>query len=118
MSPPEPPGRPGGGDPVGRRARNRTGRPEPVGVVLRELAGTRPWRAGMSLGRLGRRWVDVVGDRLALECTPLRLEGSVLLVRASSAAWASQVRFLANEVARKANAVLGTEAIRTVKVVV
>jgi hypothetical protein len=72
----------------------------------------------MSLGRLGQRWVDVVGERLALECTPLRFEGSVLLVRASSAAWASQVRFLAKEVARRANEVLGSEAVQTVKVVI
>src|SRR6266571_3559446 len=31
---------------------------------------------------------------MSTECSPVRLEGSTLVVRASSAAWATQVRFL------------------------
>jgi len=60
----------------------------------------------------------VVGERLAAECVPFRMEGTVLLVRASSSAWATQVRFLAGEVARKANEVLGAEVVRAVTVLV
>ena len=40
------------------------------------------------------------GERLALESPPIRLEGRVLLVRATSAAWATQIRFLADQVGR------------------
>jgi hypothetical protein len=46
------------------------------------------------------------------------LEGGFLLVRASSGAWAAQVKFLAGEVRERANQVLGTAAVREVKVVV
>ena len=97
---------------------DRSERVEPVGAILRELAQSRPWSAGIALGKLARRWADVVGERLAAECSPFRLEGSVLLVRASSGPWAAQVGFLAKEVARRANEVLGTSAVRVVKVVV
>jgi len=89
-----------------------------MAVILDQLVERRPLSSGLSLGRLARRWADVVGERLAAECVPFRMEGPVLLVRASSAAWAVQVRFLADEVARRANQVLGTEAVRTVSVLV
>ena len=101
-----------------RRSGERTERPEPVGAILEQLERDRPLSAGMSLGKLGRRWADVVGERLAAECVPFRMEGTVLLVRASSSAWATQVRFLAGEVARKANEVLGAEVVRAVTVLV
>jgi len=84
--------------------------------VLDRLLAERPWAVGMALGELGRRWDDVVGERLAAECTPVALEDGALTVRASSAAWAAQLRFLAREVAAQANQVLGREAVREVRV--
>jgi predicted nucleic acid-binding Zn ribbon protein len=86
--------------------------------VLEGLLGQRPWAAGISLGELGRRWGSVVGERLADETAPVALEGGVLLVRASSSAWAAQVRFLSGDVQRRANKVLGGGSIRDVKVTV
>jgi hypothetical protein len=71
----------------------------------------------MQLGRLGRSWGAVVGDRLAGESEPVSLEGGTLLVRVSSAAWAQQVRFLAERVRTRANEVLGEDSIAQVRVV-
>lgn len=90
--------------------------PAALGDVLGELTKGRPWAAGLALGRLARRWSDVVGERLAEETAPAALEGGVLLVRASSAAWAAQVRFLSAEVAQRANAALGAALVRDVRV--
>lgn len=75
-------------------------------------------RRGMALGRLVRAWEDVVGPRLARETRPLALDEGGLVVAASSAAWGSQVRFLAQEVRRGANRALGSEEVRSVRVVV
>lgn len=94
----------------------RSDQPEPLGLVLEGLRGDRKWAAGMAVGELGRRWGDVVGERLAAETRPAGMEGGVLLVRASSAAWAAQVRFLSDEVRARANQALGGEAIREVRV--
>jgi hypothetical protein len=44
---------------------------------------------------------------LAAESTPLSLNAGVLVVRASTAPWAAQIRFLEAEVARRANEVMG-----------
>jgi hypothetical protein len=82
------------------------------------LLGERQWRAGMAVGELARRWADVVGPRLSEESRPSTLEGGVLLVKVSSAAWAVQIGFLAEEVAARANEVMGQALVDAVRVTV
>ena len=103
---------------AGRGRAEPPGGPEELGSILDQLAGEPRLAEGMSIGRLARGWQEVVGERLALECSPVRLEGRVLLVRATSAAWATQIRFLADQVAARANAALGRDAVEGVRVVV
>jgi len=106
----------GGGRRPGRSARSEEA--HEIGSVLEGLLGQRPWASGIALGELGRRWGSVVGERLGQETDPVALEGGVLLIRASSAAWAAQIRFLASEVRIRANEVLLGGSIREVRVTV
>ena len=112
----------GGGAARGRPGRpgrpTRSGEVEALASVLDGLLVDRPWVGGMALGRLAASWVDVVGERLAEECIPTALEHGTLLVRASSAPWGAQVRFLAEVVRERANAALGRDVVREVRVVV
>jgi predicted nucleic acid-binding Zn ribbon protein len=101
-----------------KRRRERSDEVQPIGSVLDTLAGGSPLAAGLVLGELGRRWGEVVGDRLAGECSPAALTDGLLLVAASSAAWAAQVKFLAAEVRDRANQVLGGAGVREVRVTV
>jgi predicted nucleic acid-binding Zn ribbon protein len=96
----------------------RSGEAEGLGSVLDGLLGGRPWRDGMVLGDLARRWTEVVGERLADESRPADLEGDVLTVRASTAAWATQIGFLAQEVARRSNDIIGRPLVGSVRVLV
>lgn len=89
-----------------------------IGAVIRELLSQPRMRKGLSLGRLARSWEEVVGPRLAKETAPVSLEGGALVVSASSAAWGAQVRFLAQDLAGKANETLGADEVRSVRVVV
>jgi predicted nucleic acid-binding Zn ribbon protein len=82
------------------------------------MRGERGLAAGLTLGRLGRDWTEVVGDRLAAETRPVGLRQGSLVVAASSSAWAAQVRFLANDVRNRANSLLGSEVVREVRVTV
>jgi len=104
--------------PRSRSRREGAEGPQELGSILDQLAGEPRLAEGMSIGRLAGRWEEVVGERLAQECSPMRLEGRILLVRATSAAWATQIRFLATQVAARANAALGREAVEGVRVVV
>lgn len=89
-----------------RKGPARSSEPQALGAVLDALGAERRLASGLLLGRLGRRWEAVVGERLAEESGPAALEGGVLFVRASSAAWAAQIKFLAREVVAAANRVL------------
>jgi len=90
----------------GKRRPARTDEPQALGAVLDGLGAEPRLASGLLLGSLGRRWNAVVGDRLAEESAPAALEGGVLLVRASSAAWAAQIKFLAKEIQEASNRVL------------
>jgi hypothetical protein len=92
--------------------------PQALGEVIRGVLGAGPMRSGMALGRLARSWDRVVGERLAGRCSPRRLERGALVVAAESSSWAAQVTFLAQEIGRRANEILGSEEVRSVRVVV
>lgn len=90
-----------------------------IGAVLDGLLGGRPWRTGLVVGRLARAWPQIVGDRLAAESAPIRLDDAgVLYVRASTAAWATQLKFLGAQIADGANRALGADAVAEVRAVV
>ena len=93
-------------------------RVEPVGSIVRRMLSGSQMRRGMAVGRLVRAWEDIVGERLAAETQPLGLEEGTLIVAASSSGWASQVKFLTAEIARRAGAQLGSKEVRNVRVVV
>jgi hypothetical protein len=97
----------------------RSSEAEELSSVLDGLLGDRIMRAGRAVGVLGRSWASVVGERLAEESAPVSLDDQgALLVRASSGAWAAQVRFLSTEIAEAANGLLGAARVASVRVVV
>jgi hypothetical protein len=89
-----------------------------VGDLLAGLLGRREFAQGMRLGRLAKAWPEVVGERLAGECRPIRLEGGTLTVAAASGPWGAQVQFFAGEIQKGANRALEAEAVSRVAVVV
>ena len=96
----------------------RSGELSSVGDVLEGLLARREFARGMGVGRLARSWTDVVGERLAGETRPAKLEGRTLVVHASSGPWGSQARFLAEEIRKRVNELLGTADVERVQVVI
>jgi predicted nucleic acid-binding Zn ribbon protein len=86
--------------------------------IVSGLLGERGLSGGMSVGRLAAGWASVVGDRLASETAPARLERGALTVAVSSGPWGAQAKFLAEEIRRKANEALGSEEVERVVIVV
>jgi predicted nucleic acid-binding Zn ribbon protein len=62
-------------------------------------------------------WDEIAGPQVAEHVRPVRLHGGVLVVRADSPAWATQVRYLATDLMRRANEVLGDGQVASVTVV-
>ena len=89
-----------------------------LGEVIDGLLRERAFARGLPIGRLATSWGSVVGPRLAAESAPVSLDRGVLVVAASTGPWGTQVRFLAEEIRRKANEALGAEKVGKVQVVV
>jgi hypothetical protein len=80
--PPSSGARPGGRD------------PQTFAAVVQRLLHERGWVQDVSVGGVIGRWREVVGDQVADHCVPETFEDKVLVVRADSTAWATQVRLL------------------------
>jgi hypothetical protein len=100
------------------RKDERTLRETPIGEIVDGLMRERAFARGVPIGQLASDWASVVGPRLAAESAPVSLDGGVLVVAASGGPWGAQVRFLAGEIRKKANAVLGSQDVKRVQVVV
>jgi predicted nucleic acid-binding Zn ribbon protein len=88
----------------------------PVSDAVRAFATRRGWRAHLAAGDLHAAWSAIVGDKLAEHTSPLRLQGGVLVLTASSPLWASEVRQLGSAITRRVNDRLGEGTVRTITV--
>jgi predicted nucleic acid-binding Zn ribbon protein len=109
----------GRGAPAGgrRSLRPKRDEPSPLAALLEAVRARPGWAARLEGARIHMCWVEIAGDQLARHAEPVRLAGGVLVVRAISPAWAEQVRYLAGDLARQTNAVLGPESVRQVTVI-
>ena len=71
--------------------------------------------AGGGGGVVGR-WREVVGDQVADHCEPETFEDKVLVVRADSTAWATQVRLLTPQLLERLAREVGEGVVETVTV--
>jgi hypothetical protein len=89
-----------------------------LGDVVDALLNEPAFARGMPIGQLAARWSDVVGPRLAAESAPVSLDQGVLVVAATTGPWGAQVRFLAEEIRRRAEGSLGAGSVVRIHVVV
>lgn len=93
--------------------------PQPLSEAIAGRVGRRPgWRDRLEGAAIFSRWEAIVGEELARRCEPVRLAGGRLVVRAESATWATQVRYLVEEIRHRANHELRPGLVKSVEVVV
>ena len=68
------------------------------------------------MGGVEGRWHQIVGAELAEHCLPESFDDGVLVVRADSTAWATQVRLLAGTVLARLNDDLGAGTVTRLEV--
>lgn len=66
--------------------------PLALGDQLDRLLLDQGWKLDVQAGAVMGRWAAIVGAEVADHCTPVTFEDGVLLVRAESTAWATQLR--------------------------
>jgi Dna[CI] antecedent, DciA len=67
------------------------------------------------MGGVFGRWAEAVGDAVALHVTPVKLDGTKLVVEVDDPAWATQLRFLETTLKQRLLEIAGA-TIETVEV--
>ncbi len=96
----------------------RMAAPSAVGDAIETVLRRRGWTERIRSGAAWSNWEDIVGPELAPRCEPVRVAGGVLVVRAVSQVWATQLRYLLPQLQANAQQALGPGAVRSVRLVV
>jgi predicted nucleic acid-binding Zn ribbon protein len=90
--------------------------PQAIGTGLERLVADRGWQVDVAVGGVMGRWPRVVGPEVAAHCVPVTFDDGVLVVRADSTAWATQVRLLVPTLLRRLAEELGDDVVTQVQV--
>ncbi|MCG7422066.1 DciA family protein [Micrococcus porci] len=109
------------GGAVARSGHRRPGAPadrDPavVSSVFGRLIRDRGWSTPVAVGSVLTRWADLVGPEIALHCRPESFEDSVVRVRTSSTAWATQLRLMSPMLLSRFDEALGPGVVTRIDV--
>ena len=90
--------------------------PELLGSAVDRLSRDRGWAAEASAASLTTRWAEIVGPELADHVQPESFDEGVLLLRAESTSWATQVRLLMGTVRTAIDQAIGAGVVTKVTV--
>jgi len=90
--------------------------PQPVGASLGALVGQFGWGADLVGGTLQNRWSELVGPEVAAHCGYESLQAGVLVVRASSTAWATHLTWAVPAMLQRFAAELGEGVVSEIRV--
>jgi predicted nucleic acid-binding Zn ribbon protein len=76
----------------------------------------RGWNVDVAVGSVMGRWSAIVGAEVAEHCTPVTFHDGVLIVRADSTAWATQLRLLASSILGRLETEIGKDAVSELRV--
>jgi len=92
--------------------------PTVLGSELARILRRSGWAERLAAAQLIAHWHDIVGPELVAHCEPVRLAGRVLVVRAATPMWATQLRYLIAQLTERVEAVLGPGTVKDVHLVV
>ena len=90
--------------------------PQLLGSLASRLVAERGWSDRVSAGVVFARWAQLVGSEIAEHAQPVSLHEGELLVRASSTAWATQLRLLQRQLLARIAAGAGAGVVTRIRV--
>ena len=110
----------GNGQPAGSAGTSRDGRdgrdPSVLGDQLDQLLLARGWNVDVAIGSVMGRWPAIVGAEVATHCVPVTFSDGVLVVRADSTAWATQLRLISSSIMGRLETEVGKDAVTELRV--
>ena len=90
--------------------------PQPLGRLASRLVADRGWADRVCAGVVFARWAQLVGADIAEHSEPVSLHDGELVVRASSTAWATQLRLLQRQLLARITAAVGAGVVTRLRV--
>ncbi|WP_112279707.1 DciA family protein [Prauserella muralis] len=90
--------------------------PQPLGRLASRLATQLGWSERLANGQVFGQWVRLVGEEVAEHAQPVTLKDGELTVRASSTAWATQLRLLQRQLLAKIAAGVGHGVVKRMRI--
>jgi predicted nucleic acid-binding Zn ribbon protein len=95
----------------------RDGRdPSLLGDQMARLLVDRGWNVDVAVGSVMGRWPAIVGAEVAEHCVPVTFQDGVLIVRADSTSWATQLRLLSSSILARLETEVGKDAVTELRV--
>jgi len=85
--------------------------------ALERTLAAKGWSRRLKESEVIARWEDVAGARIAENAQPLRLEEGVLVVRAKTSTWASELSLLAPKLLERLAETFGAGLVTEVRVI-
>ena len=90
--------------------------PQPLGRIASRLADEQGWKPHLAGGVVFGNWCDLVGEEVAEHAQPVALRDGELTVRASSTAWATQLRLLQSKLLARIAAGVGDGVVKRMRI--
>ncbi|NKQ53301.1 DUF721 domain-containing protein [Amycolatopsis sp. K13G38] len=90
--------------------------PQPLGRLVSRLSAERGWAPRLANGQVFGEWAQLVGEEVAEHAQPVALKDGELTVRASSTAWATQLRLLQGQLLKKIAAAVGHGVVKRMRI--
>ncbi|WP_225439920.1 DciA family protein [Amycolatopsis eburnea] len=90
--------------------------PQPLGRLVSRLVTDRGWNESVTSARVFAQWARLVGEDVAEHAQPVALKDGELTVRASSTAWATQLRLLQGKLLHKIAAGVGNGVVKRMRI--
>lgn len=90
--------------------------PQPLGRLVSRLISDSGWQDTMTNARVFGQWARLVGEDVAEHAQPVTLKDGELTVRASSTAWATQLRLLQGKLLAKIAAGVGHGVVKRMRI--
>jgi predicted nucleic acid-binding Zn ribbon protein len=95
----------------------RDGRdPSLLGDQMDRLLVDRGWNIDVAIGSVMGRWPAIVGEEVAAHCAPVTFSDGVLIVRAESTAWATQLRLMSSSILGRLENEIGKDAVSELRI--
>lgn len=95
---------------------HRIGAPTAIGESLQRFVERQGWAERLRGADAWSRWDQIVGAELASRCEPVRLAGKILVIRAESQVWATQLRYLIAQLRTNFDRELGVGAVTQIRI--